>query len=83
MRKTYCDGCGAECVNRVIVLQGSIQHHTNRGEQVGWDDLKPVELCQDCFEPIQKTLGIEIRPQDVPPDYAVAIPRPLVSDVPG
>lgn len=79
MRKTFCDGCGQQCVNTVVVLHASVQHQTSSGAQVGWDETKPVELCTDCFEPIQKMLNIEIQPQPVDgygPDMARAMPVP-------
>jgi len=88
MRKTFCDGCGTECINLTVHLSGALVHTTSQGEQVGYDEMKPVELCKDCFEPIQKMYGIEIRPQAADgygPDMAraVAAPPPLMmSEVP-
>lgn len=65
MRKIFCDGCGTECVNLTVHLHGAISHTTSAGEQVGYDDLRPVELCMTCFEPIQERLHITVRPQEM------------------
>ena len=65
MKKTFCDGCGTECVNSTVHLSGAIIHSTSRGEQVGYDDMRPAELCTGCFAPIQKALNITVRPQEM------------------
>jgi len=81
MRKTFCDGCGAECINTTVHLNGAVSHTTNQGEQVGYDDIKPVELCLDCFAPIQKALGMTVRPQEM--DGPVRADYAMARDIPG
>jgi hypothetical protein len=86
MRKIYCDSCGGECVNTTVHFHGAIQHTTNKGEQVGYDELSPIELCTNCAEPVIKAFGMEIRPQSMDSEMAIARPVPpplMVSEVPG
>jgi hypothetical protein len=85
MRKTFCDSCGTQCVNVTIHLNGAVIHTTNKGEQAGYDELSPVELCKDCFEPIQKQFGMVARPGEYAQDsmaMARPVPPPLTADSP-
>jgi hypothetical protein len=73
MQKTYCDKCGAECVNYIARMYGSVQHTTSGGEQVAEDDIRALELCRGCFEPLAAEYKIRVR--------TVEADGPLVAEV--
>lgn len=50
MRKTFCDRDGRECEARIGHLHLTVMHQTNKGETVGDDEYKPVELCGECID---------------------------------
>lgn len=54
MRKTFCDGCGKECVNVTYGLGLGARHHTKKGETVGNDEFSEADLCKDCVELIRR-----------------------------
>lgn len=59
--KTYCDRCGTECVNYTLNLYGNARHTTSQGEQVAYDEVKPVELCLGCEQGLAGYLGPAFR----------------------
>lgn len=64
MRKTFCDRCGVQCVNTVVHLHGAIEHTTSRGENVGHDEIRPVELCDGCYGLVKELVGLTEIPQE-------------------
>lgn len=50
MIKTHCDRCKEVCTNFAGRLDGSVTHRTQDGEQVGYDAMKPLDLCRVCWE---------------------------------
>ncbi len=65
MRRTFCDRCGGECVNTVGHLYGVIEHLTSGGEQVGQDELKPVDLCHSCIRLGAAQFGMVAQPREL------------------
>jgi hypothetical protein len=65
VRKIFCDRCGTECINTVAHLNGVVEHKTSQGEQVGMDEIKPVELCKLCFSVLADLLGLIVTPQEM------------------
>lgn len=53
MRKTFCDRCGGECVNRTVIVSVAEQHTTAAGEPVATDEWRPVELCGPCGDAVK------------------------------
>jgi hypothetical protein len=91
MRKTFCDRCGTQCVNVTIHLNGAVSHTTNQGEIVGTDEIRPFEVCKNCFTLLQELLGLTVVPQERddfgPQDSRAVLARPAppplrVSEVP-
>ncbi len=84
MRRTFCDRCGAQCVNTTVRLHGAIEHSTSAGEQVGYDEIRPVEVCAACYRLVKKLLGLEEIPQERDTDSVMASPvnRALVTEAP-
>jgi hypothetical protein len=64
MQKTFCDKCGAECVNYTARFSGIITHTTSQREEVGEDYLGQKELCKDCTEALAAAFGFMIRSRD-------------------
>jgi len=58
VQKTFCDRCGTECTNFIFHLEGSIRHITNRGENVGYEGMKGLELCRQCTDQAKELLGL-------------------------
>jgi hypothetical protein len=80
VRKIFCDRCGSECVNTVAHLHGSVEHQTNRGESLGYDEIKPAELCLSCFGVLKELLGIVMIHHEPDRDgLPVAAERPALS----
>ena len=65
VRKTFCDRCGAECVNTTGHFGGHVEHTTSKGETVGIDEIEPMHLCNACIDVAQALLGFRIRPQEM------------------
>lgn len=61
MQKTFCDKCGAECVNYKMIVQGHVEHSTSQGEEVGEDYLGRRELCRGCGEAMITAFGFTVR----------------------
>ena len=68
MRKTFCDRCGAECINTTGHIGGHIEHSTRAGETVGVDELMSSDLCKTCTEATVKFLGLVLRPRELEKD---------------
>jgi hypothetical protein len=62
VRKTFCDRCGAECVNTIGRIWGSVDHQTKAGEHVGNDELRPTDLCKACMDWVVEALGLKLVP---------------------
>lgn len=39
-----------------------MEHTTNKAEVAGYDDIRPVELCKDCFATVKDLLGLVVVP---------------------
>ncbi len=74
MRKTYCDRCGVQCVNTMVHIHGVIQHQTSQGESVGSDEIKPVEICLECYRLVKELLDLTEIPQEMDRDSVMAGP---------
>lgn len=66
MRKTFCDRCGAWCVNTTAHFGGHVEHTTSKGETVGIDEIESLDLCKACIEAAREFLGLKIYPQEKP-----------------
>jgi hypothetical protein len=76
-QRTFCDKCGSQCTHYVLNLYGTVNHTTGQGESVGQDDLKPVQFCKTCADPLIEQFGLVLVQgyrEDVMPEPSVAIP---------
>ena len=62
MRKTFCDRCGAECVNFTAELHLAMTHTTNRGEHLDseYNEPKGKQLCATCTRSLEEWLGVSL-----------------------
>lgn len=77
MRKTFCDLCGAECVNTSVTVSAETRQHTSRGEQVSYSYTKPAELCLACYRPVRDLLGLTEVVVETD-ELAMAAPMPVM-----
>lgn len=65
MRRTFCDRCGAQCVNTTGHVGGYVEHTTSQGQQVGTDELVPGDLCKDCTTAVIEFIGLKVVPREM------------------
>ena len=57
MTKIYCDKCGKETTNRIVVDLPCEKHQTTRQIMGVW--IKSYDLCIDCFNKLKKWIDEE------------------------
>jgi hypothetical protein len=56
MKKTFCDRCGAQCVNTTVMVHIMTLHHTKDNTHVGEDQHDPAEICLNCASEVEAVI---------------------------
>ena len=78
-KRTFCDRCGAQCVNTIIMLHIVTVHHMKDGTYVGEDEHKPIELCLNCADEVKALVpqAFEVRSKEPREEEAMMAAPPV------